>query len=376
MDLENGIKDIVIVGAGPAGVACAWRLAQLGYEPVLLEKETFPRDKVCGDALSGKVVALLRKLGGDAILTDLLQQPFAHPVEYLDFFSGKGVRVRLRFPPRLGYPQGFLAPRYWFDQWLVRHLPTSVRLITGFTVQRLQREADVWIVHGSEGRSIKARFVVGADGTTSRVAPIVHAYHRIPRPIVYPSVRGYIKGEPIEGLQLHFKKPYLPGYLWKFPLSDKRLNVGMALPTDSLRRANLSLRKHAAEVFPEATALGGHGIPVALQSRPLAAPGCALVGDAAALADPLTGEGIGNALLSGIRLAEALARVPITEWAISDWNALYARPLYQELSQQFRLMRFLHKLARSAWRLEMTIAAFSLLPIATKPLLRWYGAKD
>lgn len=375
MGLANGIAPIAIIGAGPAGVACAWRLAQLGISPLLIEKEVFPRDKVCGDALSGKVISLLRKLGGAPLLDDLLRQPFAHPVEHLDFISGKGRRVRLSFPPRQGYPQGFVIPRKDFDAWLFRQLPSAVIVRTHTFIRKVERVSDHWILHTDTGEKIQSRFVVGADGTTSRIAPLVWAYHKIPRPIVYPAVRGYLLGTPPEGLELHFRQPYLPGYLWRFPLAGDRLNVGIGLPPQILKRRGLSLRSHLMECFPHVQCVQGHGIPVSMDWRPLTMPGAALVGDAAALADPFTGEGIGNALLSGIRLAEALHRLPASDWGEAEVDALYTRPLYRELRREMRLTRFLHRLARSSARVEGLLGVLSRFPSWTKPLLYWYGAR-
>lgn len=375
MGLAHGIAPITIIGAGPAGIACAWRLAQLGFSPLLIEKESFPRDKVCGDALSGKVVALLRKLGGSPLLDDLLQQPFTHPVEHLDFISGKGRRVRLTFPVQQGYPQGFVIPRKDFDAWLLRHLPPSVVVRTRTFIRKVERQTDYWILHTDAGEKIRSRFVVGADGTASRVAPLIWTYHKVPRPTVFPAVRGYLTGTPPEGLELHFRAPYLPGYLWRFPLAGSQLNVGVGLPSQSLKRNALSLRQHLLELFPPIHSVQGHGIPVSLDWRPLTIPGAALIGDAAALADPFTGEGIGNALLSGIRLAEALSSLPLSTWGEADLDALYTRPLYRTLRQEFYLARLLHRLARSPARVEALLGILSRFPSWTKPLLHWYGAR-
>lgn len=375
MGLAHGIAPITIIGAGPAGIACAWRLAQLGISPLLIEKESFPRDKVCGDALSGKVIALLRKLGGSPLIDDLLQQPFAHPVEHLDFISGKGRRVRLTFPARQGYPQGFVIPRKDFDAWLIRHLPSSVTVRTRTSIQKVERQTDHWVLHTDAGDKITSRFIVGADGTASRVAPIIWAYHKVPRPTVYPAVRGYLPGTPPEGLELHFREPYLPGYLWCFPLAGGQLNVGVGLPTQTLKRSALSLRQHLSELFPSVQSVQGHGIPVSLDWRPLTVPGAALVGDAAALADPFTGEGIGNALLSGIRLAEALHSLAPPTWGKADLDTLYTRPLYRALRQELYLTRLLHRLARSSARVEVLLGILSRFPSWTKPLLHWYGAQ-
>lgn len=376
MDMADAVEPVVILGAGPAGIACAWRLAQLGFSPLILEKESFPRDKVCGDALSGKVLSLLRKLGGEELLARLLAEPFVHPVETLEFISERKARVRLHFPPRNGFPQGAVAPRKAFDAWLAAQLPSHVRLLTGYSVQQVRRhpsDQGLWEVQIKGHAPLYARFVVGAEGTTSRVAPHVWAYHRLSRPAVYPSVRAYAEGERPESLELHFRLPFLPGYFWVFPTATG-VNVGIGLPDWAAQKRRIALRPALKKLWPNIDQVEGHGIPVSLSYRPLTAPGCALIGDAAALADPFTGEGIGNALLSGIRLAEALTQVPPSAWATTDWEPLYTRPLYRELSQELRLTRFLHRVARHSWVVEGVLRIMGSSPHLTRPLLRWYGA--
>ncbi|MCS6790421.1 MAG: NAD(P)/FAD-dependent oxidoreductase [Bacteroidia bacterium] len=365
---------VAIIGAGPAGIACAWRLAQLGFSPLILEKATFPRDKVCGDALSGKSIAILKKLGGSALLEDFFSQPFVLPAERLSFWDDRKHKVSLSFPSQGGLPQGATAPRLYLDKWLWEQIPDPVTKLSGEKVVRVHKRASFWEIEGKSGLRVKARFIVGADGANSRVAPWVWRFHGLNRPVEAPAVRGYASSSEVyEELHLHFIPPLLPGYFWEFPLAHQRLNVGIGMPPPAPVKG---LRPTLQALWPEPLeGVGGHKIPLAMGERPLSAQACALVGDAAALADPFTGEGIGNALLSGIRLAEALARVPMAQWWETDWETFYTKPLYRELRQEMRITRVLHRIARSPFRVRGLLALMQRMPFLTRPLLDWYGVK-
>ncbi len=371
--MGNAVEPVVIVGAGPAGLACAWRLAQLGFSPLLLEKASFPREKVCGDALSGKVVALLRKLGGEAVLERLFSHPEAYPAEKLTLVSQERQRLEIFFPARQGYPQGLLMRRYAFDAWLAAQLPATVRLQTDSPVKALTRHKNFWQIDLAGRPSVYARFVVGAEGVASRVARWIEAYHRIDRPPTFPAIRGYVEAEtPLEALELYFVPPVLPGYFWAFPMGS-RWNVGVGT---SQAKAHLALRALLRDRWPTVQGLTGHGIPVALRRRPLTAPGCALIGDAAALADPFTGEGIGNAILSGIRLAEALAAFPPSAWGTLDLAKAYADRLYAELAGELQVARWLYRLAQYKSVVKGLITAGRRYPALVRWALRGYGVKE
>lgn len=360
------MEDVVIIGGGPAGLACAWHLAQSGLSPLVLDAAAFPRDKVCGDALSGKVVAVLRRLGGDALIQKMAAEPFVQKANALIFFNDRREAVRLSLPePEMG----FTAPRYTWDAWLWQEAPAGIRLRIQTPVLRIERTDQYWRLYLPGGETLRTRYLVGADGVASRVRPWVYAYRRARRPPVYSAVRVYVAYPVPPGeLELHYVPPYLPGYWWAFSMANGQSNLGIGGPPAIARRISFrqAIRHLLDEKVPKA--IPGHGIPLYRAGVPLTAPGCALVGDAGHLVDPFTGEGIGNALLSGYRLAQAILKVQPPTFFTYDAQTAYEKPLHRELRTEMQVSSWLHRLSRSPLMVRWLLHRLSSRPDLQKTL--------
>ncbi len=361
-----GVEDVVIIGAGPAGLACAWRLALAGESPLVLEASAFPRDKVCGDALSGKVTAVLRRLGGEELIRRMATQAFMQVASALSFINDRGDQVRLEIPPG---EMGFTARRYAWDTWLWQQAPASIRLRSHSPVLRLERGTHSWNLYLASGERISARYIVGADGVASKVRPWVYVYRRAARPPVYAAVRLYASHPTEAGLlHLYYVPPYLPGYWWAFSMADGLTNIGVGGPPSVARRHSFrSDLRQRLDLAPN-TPIAGHGIPIYKGRPPLTAPGCALVGDAGHLVDPFTGEGIGNALLSGYRLAEALLLQEPARLFTWDARLLYEQRLHKELQTEMTVSAWLHRLCHSSTTVRWLLRRLSRRPDMQKAL--------
>jgi len=337
------VEDVVIVGGGPAGLACAWRLSQGGLSPLVLEAAAFPRDKVCGDALSGKVVAVLRRLGGDELIQRMAAEPFVQRASALVFLNDQQDKVHLAIPSS---EMGFTAMRYAWDAWLWQAAPKTIRLRPQTPLLRIERTNNHWALHLPQGEKIQARYLIGADGVASKIRPWVYAFRKKRRPPVYSAVRAYAAYPVPEGeLQLHYVPPYLPGYWWAFAMAGGQTNIGIGGSPSVARR--VSFRAALRQILSKEAAqtIAGHGIPLYRPDVPLSAPGCALIGDAGHLVDPFTGEGIGNALLSGYRLADAILHTQLPSLFTWDAREAYEKPLHQELKTEMQVSLWLHTLS-------------------------------
>jgi menaquinone-9 beta-reductase len=306
--------DVVIVGAGPAGVAAAVPLARAGREVVVVDKAVFPRDKCCGDGLTTLALRELERIGfepgavADWQIVDgaVLRSP-----------SGRQVRVPL--PPAPG-TFAAVAPRLQFDDALV-----DVATKAGSTVLQghgfdgtLRQEPD-HVVVGLDGHApVAARYVVAADGMWSPVRKALGAgepgylgeWH------AFRQYVGGVDGAAASDLFVWFDADLLPGYAWSFPLPGGRANVGFGVLRDGARRiqdmkalwAGLLDRPHIrAALGTDAALEGRHAawpIPARVDAATLADGRVLFTGDAAMASDVMTGEGIGQALLTG-RLAAA-----------------------------------------------------------------------
>jgi geranylgeranyl reductase family protein len=382
--------DILIIGAGPGGAATALFLAKQGVRSVLVDKATFPRDKICGDALSGKVVEVLKKL--DPALVDELQERSEYLGSYgVTFVAPNGQALRVPFKKEINTntaAPGFISKRIDFDQWLidqVRKRP-EISLIENIELRHFEKTAYGYITIAKTGEQFEARLIIAADGAYSSFAKEVAgleteaAHNCFGLRAYYKNVAGMDHQNFIE---LHFLNDFLPGYFWIFPLPNGYANIGVGMRADVMSSKKLNLKKEFERLVASHPAIAGrfanaekigevklHGLPLGSKKRSLSGDNYLLVGDAGMLIDPFTGEGIGNALMSGMHAANqaavALKLNDLSKKQLQQYDkAVYDR-LWSELQLSYRMQQlvnypsifnFVVKKANSNPLLKETISA-------------------
>ena len=376
--MSNGACDVAVVGAGPAGAATALYAARAGLDVTLIDKRAFPRDKICGDAVARKSLYHLRDLG----LLDRLCADTHEPIGRAVLSSPNGGEVTIDLSSRDEPSPHMVCRREIFDHALVDAARACCNVIEGAAVTDVSREhgrvTGVTVRDGSHDRAIRARVVVGADGFDSVVARRLGLYrHDSSRWFV--ATRGYYRGLDVapRTVEVHYFDETLPGFLWFFPTGDGITNVGLGLVHLDLKRRRVKLRDvHEAVLasprmrhrFRGTERIGdvhGWNLPTPDTSRTLAGDGFLLVGDAAGLVDPFSGEGIGNALESakvaaGV-IAEGLQMRDATEFARA--MARYPRRLWDAVDgREIKLHYQLRSLARSRRIIDFLVGRAAARP--------------
>ena len=365
--------DVVVVGAGPAGSAAAHALATAGAEVLMLDRCVFPRDKSCGDGVAPHAVDILRDMG---VSFDHFTGPARKT--YGGLISGPDGRSFRAEPPRGSAGarlESWIVPRAELDTHAARAaVRAGATLREGVTVTGLVRErgrvSGVEIHDGAGVSRISARVVIGADGAHSAIAKSLGLRENGPRHIGY-ALRGYF--DEVDGLrddmEIHyFDRELLPGYGWVFPTGERSANVGAGVYFGELRRSGRKLRDilddfissapAVAERFRNARPLGraiGWPLPVSSARRQTIFDGVMLAGDAASLVDPLTGEGIYTALVSGRSAARsALAALGSGDVSASALRS-HEREWREKVGGYLDAGRVLKNLAKSAWLFNVVV---------------------
>ncbi|MBK8340382.1 MAG: NAD(P)/FAD-dependent oxidoreductase [Flavobacteriales bacterium] len=372
--------DVCIVGGGPGGCAAALQLAKHGVRTLLVEKEVFPRDKVCGDALSGKVMRALDRL--DPALTLAVNLSARRLPSWGVTFvapSGRALRVPFSRETGLGEAPGAILPRLDFDAVLFDAVKrnTHVDVVEGAQARSYVRSSSGWGISLSaatndhQPTTVNCKLVLAADGANSYFARHVAGLPMEPRHHA-AGVRAYYRG--IQGLdahgfiELHFLKQLLPGYLWIFPLPDGKANVGLGLRSDVVRDRKVDLKAELQRLitthptlrdrFANATLEGpiqGMGLPLASKRHPLSGDGYMLIGDAGHLIDPFTGEGISHAMISGAYAADMATEALRAERPDADFLKSYDQRVWRRLGQELAISTRLQRLAHKAWLFDLVV---------------------
>ena len=419
---DNSTFDAIVVGGGPGGSSAAGYLAMAGKSVLLLEKGVWPRDKICGDAVGGKSLSHVKALG----VKETLESSPHFRVTGIKFSSPKGNTVRVALPEEdvQRLEAGYALPRIQFDHLLFDRCQQLVRENGGMVVQDCavkdvlfddgddgddpglgtgnQRHAKgvVVTIGGRKGeqRTYFSREIVGAAGYQCPVAKAVvkesFSEEMVDNTHYCGGYREYWRN--VEGcsggvgdIEIHFVDSIVPGYFWIFPVSDDVVNVGVGMVINLLKKEKKKLKALQKDVienhplfkqrFANSEMIEGSGkgwqLPFGSprkkeknQPRRASMNGIRLVGDSASLVDPFSGEGVGNALVTGELAANHILEGKSPKQYQEEMWAM----LGPELTNSYRMQ----KLSRKKWLLNWFVGKASKKPVIQEMMTEMIASKE
>lgn len=348
--------DVAIVGAGPGGSSAAHYLAKSGLDVLLLDKFDFPRDKTCGDALTPRALRVLGEMG---ILDDVLRVGYCLSV--VEVIAPKGHSVAAPVPKKDNRSDYVLVvPRLILDNVILqRAVASGAQFESPVRVTDIEQDANGVVVRGECRErlvSYRASMVIVATGANIKLLLRMGLLKKAPLMIL--SARTYFEGmtSMIDRVQCYFDGVPLPGYGWVFPLSGSSANVGAGFFRSGLTARWMpntpreafdtfiqtpplqKMLTHARRVGP----IKGYPLRVDFANAPTFSDRMMLVGEAAGLVNPVTGEGIDYALESGKIAAEHL----VSMFAAGDLSCKNLKAYDQLLRQRYQRLFVLYNRLR------------------------------
>ncbi len=371
LTMPDLLFDVLIVGGGPSGAACALKLSKSGLKVALIEKAIFPRDKTCGDALSTDVINQL------PMLSPQLADAFSGIAEKVPSY---GVKI---FSPDMNYidipfiykgkkSNGYICKRFHFDNFLFQFVKenTDVEVFEGYTVEEVKQD-EHGVTVKTDKDVFKSKMIVGADGAHSVVLrnlsdlKVEKEHYSAGLRVYYENVTAFHEDNFIE---LYFFNELLPGYLWVFPLANNQANVGLGMLSSEVAKTKINLKEtlnhliktHPAlkKRFKNAKALEtikGYGLPLGSKQRDISGERYLLSGDAASMIDPFSGEGIGNAIRCGRVAADHILKCFASDNYSASFNKAYDKEIYRRMWGELKVSRTLQRLLKYPWLYNLIV---------------------
>jgi len=325
------IFDVAIVGGGPAGSSCAAFCALTGLRTLVLERERFPREKVCGDCLNPSCWPVLERLG---LAQQVLDLPHSK-LTSVEFIAINGHKVIVDLPT--GDDCEVSVKRSIFDDLLLRRAcDVGVQVREGTIVTSLARQGD-WKIATAAGETVRARILIGADGRNSTVARL--------RNLLPPPTRERVS------LQAHIPLPrnfgsrivlqsLREGYSGQAPVNEIELNLCLVGRPSTISKLRQWAQRHfeipADQPWRTITPLTRTPVPCTHENL-------LFIGDAARVVEPFTGEGIYYAIRSGELAAAAIGKI-----IKNEDRQLALREFARASAEMYRGRLWINRLARAA----------------------------
>jgi len=343
-------------------------LARSGHDVLLIDPGDFPRDKVCGDLIVPSVFRVLRKAGISQ--KTILQR--AYPIDKVYLFGPFGTQLPIQFDPGAPGSEIMVIRRKRLDEYLLDIAESAgAQRCTGRVkgVQCTKQSVILDVKEGKRYQRYSSRAVIGADGVSSILSRRMACKPWQHRAI---AIRGYIEGISLQphAIEAHFISELWPGYAWIFPTSTNSANIGLGFDTRHYKKTERPFKRSLQRFLQQPmirkrlsrkyTISDIRAFPINLGPpawERLVGDRYILTGDAAGLANAMTGGGIANAMYSGMIAAEVLAGNLIKDTLTRKYQKEYVRIIQKTLGQEL-------------WLSYMLSRVISLSPYVARHILR------
>lgn len=377
----NNDFDVIIVGAGPAGSACALALENKGLKVAIIDKSTFPRDKICGDAIPGPSFKALKAINPkwEIQLRELCEQT---PVVASRVYLSNNKSYSYKW-----HTYSSNSKRIEFDNFLFNIVKeqTHTETFENSKVDKLMITPNAVNCILQNGIELSASIVVGCDGNNSIVK---RSFLQQPKQndIICAAIRAYYKGISggEEGVNEFHILDVKDGYFWIFPLPNNYYNIGFGILNEKKKRGGAvnDIRKKLNQIiqserfkarFENAELVGnvnGFGLPYWTKNQRISGERFMLTGDAASLIDPIAGHGIDKAIWSGIFAANQVQKC----FQFNNFGATFMLEYEKDINQKFgnELTRN-YKMMKILAKYPIILKSLNFIPISQR-LINW-GAK-